>query len=382
MPTHSGYTACNTKQVDEKDTAMTLNVTQHCTLPAHPLPIVSIGLGGIVHDAHYPAYRKAGFQVAGGYDLNGERARQMQQQWGIPMLFASLQEAVAHSPQEAVFDVAVPGHAILSILEQIPDGRAVLIQKPMGESLDEARAILKLCRDKGLTAAINFQMRYAPYIIAARSMIAQGLIGALNDIEVRMQIHTPWTLWPFLLQLPRLEILYHSIHYIDLIRSFAGNPHGVYAKTLRHPIAPDLAATRSTIVMDYGDQVRATILTNHGHVYGEAKQQSYVKWEGSHGAIQAQVGLNMDYPKGRADRFEYMLLGTNTAGQSSGWQTLPIDGSWFPDAFIGTMADLMRFRQGEISHLPTSVADSFHTMAVVEAAYESSERGAFPIADA
>ena len=37
-------------------------------------PIVMIGSGGIVHDAHLPAYRKAGFPVAALVDVNREKA--------------------------------------------------------------------------------------------------------------------------------------------------------------------------------------------------------------------------------------------------------------------------------------------------------------------
>jgi predicted dehydrogenase len=351
-------------------------VVQSVTLPKRPLPIISIGMGGIVHDSHYPAYEKAGFQVVSGYDLSVERARSIQQKFGYPTnVYASIQETIAKSPADAVFDVAVPGNVILDILQQLPDGRAVLIQKPMGETLDEARAILHLCREKRLIAAINFQMRYTPGIIAARSMIEGGMIGEVNDMEVRMQEHMPWHLWSFMKTLDRLEILYHSIHYIDLLRSFLGDPKQVYAKTLRHPINPDLAATRSTIIMDYGDTVRANISTNHGHIYGPEKQQSYVKWEGSKGAIQVRVGVNMDYPKGVPDLFEYILLDEKEAG----WKTIPLEGTWFPDAFIGTMASLIRYVQGETDVLPTSVEDSVKTMTVVEAAYISSENGGTPI---
>jgi predicted dehydrogenase len=165
--------------------------------------------------------------------------------------------------------------------------------------------------------------------------------------------------------------LYHSIHYIDLIRAFLGNPNRVMARTLKHPISPDLAATRSNILLDYGDMIRATIHTNHGHIYGPDKQDSFVKWEGSKGAIYAQVGLNMDYPRGMADRFEYAFL---EEGKTPHWQTVPIEGSWFPDAFIGTMASVMRYARGESSQLPTSVEDAFYTMQVVEKAYESSDK--------
>ncbi len=44
-------------------------------MPSCPRPITIIGCGGIVRDAHLPAYRKTGLPVAGVFDVNGEAAR-------------------------------------------------------------------------------------------------------------------------------------------------------------------------------------------------------------------------------------------------------------------------------------------------------------------
>lgn len=353
------------------------SVRQEAILPETPPPIVSIGLGGIVHDAHYPAYRIAGFEVAGGFDIDAERAAMMKEKFSIPRLYESLGEAIAMAPENAVFDVAVPGSAISEITREIPAGRAVLIQKPMGEDLAQAREILDICRERNLVAAINFQLRFAPFVIAARDMIAQGLIGEICDLEFRVQCNTPWHLWGFLFPLPRVEILYHSIHYVDLVRSFCGTPTSVYAKTMSHPSAPELkGGVRSMIIMDYGENPRVNVMTNHSHAYGPEKQQSYVKFEGSKGAIQIRAGLNMNYPEGVPDRFEYVLPDGETQPQ---WQSLDIEGSWFPEAFIGTMASLMRYANGETDILPTSVEDAIETMATVEAAYSSSTNGGAPL---
>ena len=353
------------------------DLRQKAILPEEPPPIVSIGLGGIVHDAHYPAYRIAGFEVMGGCDINAERAAMMKDKFDIPLIYESLGEAIDKAPQNAVFDVAVPGSAITAILREIPAGRAVLIQKPMGEDMAQAREILELCRERKLVAAINFQLRFAPFIIAARDMIKQGLIGELSDIEFRVQCNTPWHLWGFLFPLPRVEILYHSIHYVDLVRSFCGTPKSVYAKTMSHPSAPELkGGVRSMIIMDYGDNPRVNVMTNHSHAYGPEKQQSYIKFEGSKGAIQIRAGLNMNYPDGVPDLFEYALLDSE---EPENWQTLDFEGSWFPEAFIGAMASLMRFANGETAELPTSVEDAIKTMATVEAAYTSSESGGTPL---
>lgn len=360
------------KAVPRPDGMPDLHIQQKPSLPKAPQPIVSIGAGGIVRDAHLPAYSKAGFQVAGIYDINTERARALAQNFKIDRVFSSLSEAVEKAPEGAVFDVALPASAILDVLPHLRDGSGVLIQKPMGENLSQAREIQKLCHRKRLKAAVNFQLRYAPLALAARCLVESGVIGDLDDMEFRVTVYTPWHLWTFLEATPRVEILYHSIHYLDLIRSFLGDPKGVYAKTVKHPKTPQLAATRSNIILDYGDTLRANVTTHHHHEFGRRHQESYVKWEGTRGAIKAQLGVNLNYPQGEADWLEYCLL---EEGQRPEWKAVTIEGTWFPDAFIGTMSSLMRFVEGSSNELPTSVDDAFRTMALVEAAYQSSESG-------
>jgi predicted dehydrogenase len=251
----------------------------------------------------------------------------------------------------------------------------MLIQKPMGENLAQARAIRDLCRERRFIAALNFQLRYAPYVLAARGLIEQGAIGRLHDMEVRITANTPWHLWTFLEKVPFAEILYHSIHYIDLMRAFLGQPRGIYAKSVRHPKASNIDGTSSDIALDYGDYLRAVITTNHHHEYGPRHQESYIKWEGDQGAIKAVVGTMLNYPHGEPDHFEYCLL---REGQEPLWQSADLPGSWFPEAFIGTMASLMRRMEGSVDTIPTSFEDAYQTMLLVDAACRSSQSGAMP----
>jgi predicted dehydrogenase len=131
------------------------------------------------------------------------------------------------------------------------------------------------------------------------------------------------------------------------------------------------------MALDYGDAVRANISVNHGHNFGSRHQESYVKWEGTRGAIKTQLGLLLNYPAGGADYLEHCPL--HATGRPGDWQPVAVEGSWYPRAFVGSMGSLMRFVDGETAELPTNVADACRTMAVVEAAYESSARGATPI---
>lgn len=345
-----------------------MDINQQAPLPSAPLQIVSIGAGGIVRNAHYPAYHIVGFPIFGVYDLHRETAERIAADFGIEKVFRSIEEAVASAPAQCLFDVAVPAIDIGAILQELPNGAAVLIQKPFGEDLSQAKKLLEICRANNMKAAVNFQLRFAPYVLAAKSLISQGVIGELHDIDVKVNVMTPWQLWDFLEKAPRMEIVYHSIHYVDLIRDLMGEPKGVYAKTIKHPSSPKLHSSRSAIILDYGDWKRATIHTNHGHDFGPDEQESYIKLEGTEGAIKFQMGLNMDYPKGRPDYLRYARRG------EAGWNEVPLEGSWFPHAFIGTAASVMRaVESGEA--IPTSVEDAIKTMAVVEAAYESSIDG-------
>jgi predicted dehydrogenase len=337
--------------------------------PKVALPIVVIGAGGIVHDAHLPAYRKAGFPVVALVDISREKAEVLAKEFAIPFSGTSIAEAVRYAPKDAVFDVAVPAGNLLRVLPELPDGAAVLLQKPMGQTLEEAVAILKMCRSKGLVAAVNFQLRWAPNMMAARTLLQTGALGMLHDMEVSVSVHMPWELWSFLKTAQRLEILYHSIHYVDLVRSWFGNPAGVYAKTVKSPRTAELAATKSVITLDYGGHKRVFIAANHSHDFGATMQRSFVQWEGTEGAMRAQMGVNLDYPAGRPDRLEYIVRG------DAAWSEVPLTGNWFPDAFIGSMGSLQSFVRGEAATLPTSVEDAIDTMRVVEAAYLSSERG-------
>lgn len=350
-----------------------MSIKQQLKLPKNPLPIVIIGAGGIVKDAHLPAYQRANFKVLGIYDKVMRKAETLRDtNVHVEKAYNSLDELIADAQKKgAVYDLALPANMHAEILELLPEGSPVLIQKPMGDTLEEAKRILEICKRKKFVSAVNFQLRYAPYMIAARDMIDKGLLGDVYDMELMVCVHTPWHLWDFLYDLPRIEILYHSIHYLDLFRSFLGNPNKIYASTRKHPKMTELASTRTTMILDYPNHIQARIITNHGHEFGLEKQRSYFKIEGTKGAIKIRIGLSLDYPRGMPPKFEYILLGDD----AQEWKEIELEGSWFPEAFIGTMAVLQNHFINPNVPLPHNTEDAFETMKLVEAAYESSDKG-------
>ena len=363
----------NAQTLDARIAAALQNVRQ--PRPKLVRPIVVIGAGGIVRAAHLPAYRKAGFPVIALMDRDKDKAAALAAERGISHSLGSLAEAVSFAPRDAVFDIAVPASELVHILPDLPNGATALIQKPMGETLPEARRIRDICRAKRFIAAVNFSLRYSPNNLAVVALASSGLLGEIHDIEVQTSTYTPWHLWSFLASAPRLEILYHSIHYFDLVRSWLGNPRGVYARTVKNPHTANLAATKTIAILDYGDSKRVFIATNHNHNFGPEHQHSFVQWEGLHGAARITMGVNLDYPAGKPDTAEYAERGSNAPS----WRSVPVSGNNFPDAFTGTMGALQCFAEGTISTLPSHFEDAFQTMALVEALYRSNERPSYPL---
>jgi predicted dehydrogenase len=351
---------------------MITSYPQNWPAPGKPKPIVIIGAGGIVRDAHLPAYAKAGLQVLAVTDLDATRRAALARDFNIPQVYASVAEAAAALATSVIYDVAVPPDAITRILPDLPDDAAVLIQKPMGADLVQARAIQQICRDKRLKAAVNFQLRFSPMMMAARQAVAGGLIGDPLEIEVHLNIFTPWHLFPFLLPLPRVELLVHSIHYLDSIRAVFGTPKGVFARSLPDPRAPGLAQTRTSVLLDYGDLRRGVMSINHNHQAGRQFQSAWFRIEGTAGALMVKLGVCFDYPNGEADELWF-------CPNAGTWQQVPLTGSWFIESFMGPMRNLQRYDAGEDTQLFSGIEDAFHSMALVEACFDAMALPSLPL---
>ncbi len=141
---------------------------------------------------------------------------------------------------------------------------------------------------------------------------------------------------------------------------------------MRHPTLGEYPDVRTSIILDYGELLRCSLTMNHTHAFGARHAVSQIKVEGTRGAAQAKMGVNLNYPHGEPDALEVAVDG-------GPWSDVPLRGSWFLEAFEGPMANLQRFAAGEDTVLVSRVEDAFRTMAVVEACYESSARGGTPI---
>tara|TARA_Y100000590_G_scaffold469411_1_gene656847 strand:+ start:495 stop:1583 length:1089 start_codon:yes stop_codon:yes gene_type:complete len=342
------------------------NLNTKLPMPANPKSIVLIGAGGIVSDAHLPAYQKSGFKVSGIFDPLNEKAEKCANDFGIPKVY--LREEECFNQKDVVYDIAVPPQVLLEVIKKIPENSICQLQKPMGNSMNEAAEIKKIINEKNITACVNLQLKFSPMMIALKNAIDKGMLGKITELEISLSVGTPWHLWPFLETLDNVEVPLHSIHYIDWIRSIIGNPKSVHCKSIKHPNLPKLSDSRSSIILDYGSNLRCCLSLNHTHdnqSHGMKHSHAYARVEGLVGAAYIKFGLLLNYPKGEPEEIEISTDGVD-------WTKVNNVGTWFPDAFIGTMSSLQRFAAGEDKYLPHSVENAYETMAVVYACLESS----------
>ena len=343
-------------------------VTAELPMPARrDYPIAIVGAGSIINDAHLPAYRKAGFNVVGIFDKQIDKATATAVRYGIPTVYTSLNELLSGPAQ--IVDVAVPAQENYAIATRIAHaGKALLLQKPLAEDIATAEAIVRVAEEARIVAAVNQQARWMPAALAMRELIQRDLLGEIYQVSFLINVLTPWNLWPWIIEGKTVEVMYHSIHYLDTIRALLGRePRLIFADGSTIPGFPTHGETRTTIQLIFDGALRATVVDTHHNRGGLRDQYATFRVEGIEGSAVAELGLLKNYPTGVPDSFRYM----SRRLQAETWIEPHLAGTWFPDAFIGTMASVMRGLEGASGAPETSLRDNLGTLRIVLAAYQS-----------
>ncbi|WP_281888764.1 Gfo/Idh/MocA family protein [Paenibacillus sp. YYML68] len=325
-----------------------------------------IGAGEIVQEAHLPAYRMAGFHVVGITNRSLQRAEEVANLFSIPRVYTSIEELLA-DPDIEIVDIALPAELQPEAVRLATlAGKHVLCQKPLGATFKDAKRIVELCASANVIGAINQQMRWAPGIRASHDIISRGWLGELTQASIQVNVETKFEQWPFLRTIDTLEVMYHSIHYLDSIRFLFGDPLMVYADGAQFPGQVCKGETRTLIHLIFPGEARGLVHDNHNSISTTDDWYATYRFEGTRGVIKGTNGALYSYPQGREDTLSF----TSKELAPDCWIMPKLEGKWFPHAFMGTMGELMcaieEGRQPE-----NSVADNLQTMRLVFAAYRS-----------
>ncbi len=336
--------------------------------PGGGRPIGIVGAGAIVRAGHLPAYRKAGLHVVGVADLDLEVAREVAAAFELDTAYGSAAELVA-DPRVEVVDIAVTPQAQADVVRAaVAADKHVLCQKPFSEDLAVAADLVDLAERAGVTLAVNQQMRWDQTITGMKALADAGWYGTLTSGLFDVDVRTDWQLWPWLLERPRLEYFYHSIHYVDSIRHVFGDPTSVVAVSGRYPGQQAVGETRTHTVYEYSEELAVTVLANHNN--WSPRPRAVVRCQGTDGQSEGTLGVLYDYPVGRPDTFEFW----SRVEHPDHTFRRDFDERWIPDAFVGPMVELQTAVDEDREPL-TSGRDNLRTLQVVHAAYRSAAEG-------
>lgn len=333
------------------------------------LRIGCIGAGFIMADCHLVAYRDAGFNPYAITSLKIEDSETVASRHNIQKVYETWMQLIT-DPEIEIVDIAIPPDAQLGVIRELVKQndhiKGVLCQKPLAMNYKEAKTIVELCKNAGIKLAVNSNMRYDQSIRALKSILNQNFLGdpVLATIEMRAIPH--WQ--EFLKKYDRVEILNMGIHHIDTFRYLFGNPERITALTRKDPRTTFNHIDGITQYnLQYKNDFMAVSLDDVWAWPGEGTEKDiYIKWrvEGMDGIAQGTIGWPA-YPVPSPSTLEFTSRRFPGRWIRPAWKKV-----WFPDAFQGTMAQLLIAVENN-SEPEISGSDNLYTMAIIDACYES-----------
>ncbi|MFC0330613.1 Gfo/Idh/MocA family protein [Paenibacillus sepulcri] len=192
--------------------------------------VVGVNNIGKIHCRAYRSHPDT--ELAAVCDLMPERAEAAGREHSVPH-YTDLRELLSKETIDAVI-VATAGvekgsHHFEPAMIAIEAGKAVFVEKPISNNIEEARKMVAFAREKGVRLACNLNHRFTPAAYKAKELVAEGKLGSLLFLNMRLTIRNPQedTEW--------LHMRALHPHSIDVMRFFAGDVKRVQSFMTKAP---------------------------------------------------------------------------------------------------------------------------------------------------
>lgn len=186
------------------------------------LRAVLVGCGGMSHAWLSVAKEIPCLEMVGLVDLNEAAARRRAEEFGLTDAFigTDLEQALQSTSPDIVFDCTVPeAHAPVTLLA-LAHGCHVLGEKPMADSMENARKMVAAAKEAGRLYAVIQNRRYDPRIRRLRAFLQSGHIGQLTTLHSDFFIGAHFG--GFRDRMPHVLLLDMAIHTFDAARFLTG----------------------------------------------------------------------------------------------------------------------------------------------------------------
>jgi len=317
-----------------------------------------IGCGGITAH-HLNAYKKAGYHVVAVCDIHRENAEKRRAEYFPDAEVFTDHHALLRRQDIEVVDIATHPEPRAALIEDaLRAGKHVLSQKPFVLDLDAGERLATIADEQGRKLAVNQNGRWAPHFSYMRHAIAQGLIGDVTVVNFALNWDHTWIAGTPFEKIHHIVLYDFAIHWFDIALQFLPGRHAkrVYANVTRaagQTINPPLIAA----ALAEFDGAVAAFGFNGASTHGQSDRTVITGTKGT--LISAGPGLT-----------EQTVRLFTAEGES----VAALAGSWFPDGFHGTMAELLSAIEDDRE--PThSARNNLHSLALAFAAMASADSG-------
>lgn len=198
-----------------------------------------IGLGGFGTTEAEVVRSMPNAEFVAGVRRTPEAARELAQRFGVPV-YQDWREMLDKHPLDLVAITSSNETHREMTLEAIRRRIAVHCQKPMGVTLDDARAMRDAANQSGIFMQIGFECRYSLFYNRVKALIDSGELGEV------VQVYFHYTPGPWTLDTAAWKVKASSgglfanklNHYVDLLRWMIGKPMVSVACTTAPRIIP------------------------------------------------------------------------------------------------------------------------------------------------
>jgi len=123
-------------------------------------------------------------EIVGFVDIREESAKAAAERRGLRIpAFTDVSRAIEETNANLVFDVTIPASHKAVVSAAVEAGCHVFGEKPMAETMEDAKTVLERVRASGKRYAVMQNRRYLKPIRAVRDSIESGLIGQVGALH-------------------------------------------------------------------------------------------------------------------------------------------------------------------------------------------------------
>lgn len=183
--------------------------------------------------------RTEGVEIVGLASLDAKSLTELADQYGIGERHSRV-DALLDSTRPDFIDIATPPDSHAGIVAQaVERGIAILCQKPLAPTFDEACALVRQVESAGVRLMVHDNFRFQPWIRESRALLDAGAIGDLHSIACRTRLGDGWqpdaylARQPYFRTMPRFLIHETGVHFLDVFRYLGGDITAVFARLRR-----------------------------------------------------------------------------------------------------------------------------------------------------